>query len=365
MALLRRQGDGGWHVPQTTTYTNESALQAILAESPDLLHGVGTVGSLVALEMEIAGTGRLDIAVVGLDGSLTLAECKLRSNPEIRREIVGQIMAYASGMSAWTSRELESAWRGTAGRDLVGDALKLAAEQQLDFDEATFRHAVDRNLAAGRFRLILAVDHITPELRRIVEFLNRRTADDLEIVAMEFEYIQDGDVQILIPQTYGAEAAARKSVKVAEHDEASFRATLANRCPPHVAAAIGALLEHATIHENFSHLYWGTGEHPSVTPWFHTDYGDIQPWTFYMSAGGKDTWAVNYDWIFKKGKGIPGASTAAFRDSLLALPGVASIGADAPNVNWARRPSIPASAIFADPAALPTISAALDTLLAG
>ncbi|SOD73572.1 hypothetical protein SAMN05892883_2864 [Jatrophihabitans sp. GAS493] len=365
MALLRRAGDGFWRMPQTTTYTNEAALQVILAESPGLLHGVESANSLVALELDIAGTGRLDIAVVGLDGSLTLAECKLRSNPEIRREIVGQILAYASGMTTWTSRELESAWRGTSHRDLIDEASKLAAQQGLDFNEATFRRAVDRNLSDGRFRLVLAVDTITPELRRIVEFLNRRTADDLEIIAMEFEYIQDGDIQILIPQTYGAEAAERKAAKVAQHDEASFRTTLAERCPAHVASAVSSLLEHATGHEAFSHLYWGTGEHPSVTPWFHTPHGDIQPWSFYTAAAGKDSWAVNYDWIFKRGKGVPEASIAAFRNALLALPGLAAHGADAPNVNWARRPSTPAATLFADPSAVSAITIALDALVGG
>ncbi|SDJ02414.1 hypothetical protein SAMN05444157_1335 [Frankineae bacterium MT45] len=319
---------------------------------------------MVALELQIAGTGRLDIAVVSLDGSLTLAECKLRSNPEIRREIVGQIMAYASAMSSWTSRDLESSWRGMAGRDLVDEASKLAAGQQLDFDEVAFRRALDRNLAAGSFRLILAVDNITPELRRIVEFLNRRTADDLEVIAMEFDYIQDGDVQILIPQTYGAEAAARKAAKVAQHDESSFRTTLTERCSPDIATAVSALLEHATAHEAFSHLYWGTGEHPSVTPWFHTNHGDIQPWTFYMGAAGKDTWAVNYDWIFKKGKGVPEDSIIAFRALLLELPGVANAATDAQYVSWARRPSIPAEPLFTNPLAVSTIVAALDGLIA-
>jgi hypothetical protein len=35
-------------------------------------------------------------------------------------------------------------------------------------------------LAAGGFRLILAVDRATPELRNIVELVNRRSVDDLE-----------------------------------------------------------------------------------------------------------------------------------------------------------------------------------------
>lgn len=363
MALLRHGRSGSWHEPESVAYTNEAALQQLLAESPGLLHGISPDQSMVAAELFISGTGYLDLAVVELDGSLTLVECKLHSNSEIRREIVGQILAYASALTAWSAQELEESWLTTTGRDLVVDAAALATVREIEFDTKAFRQVIDRNLAEGRFRLILAVDQVTPELRRIVEFLNLRSADDLEVLCIEFGYISDGDVEILIPNTYGVEAVERKARKIARHTESDFRTALTARCPAPVAAGVEELLDHATAHDAFGHVYWGTGAEPSVTPQFHTAFGDVQPWTFYMASGGKDVLAVNYDWIFKRGKGFPDPVVARFRDALAALSSVATRSADAQQVSWGRRPSIPAEPLFTDGSAVPILTRALDELL--
>ncbi len=49
-------------------------------------------------ELGIPDTGSVDIALVEPAGLITLVECKLRANPEIRRAVLGQIMAYAANL---------------------------------------------------------------------------------------------------------------------------------------------------------------------------------------------------------------------------------------------------------------------------
>src|SRR5215213_1750679 len=97
MLLLRRDGDKSWHAPAITAYTNEEALEQLLAESPDLLPGASPERMVVARQVQ-TGAGPADLVGVGLDGSLLLVECKLRANPEIRRAVVGQLFAYASSL---------------------------------------------------------------------------------------------------------------------------------------------------------------------------------------------------------------------------------------------------------------------------
>ena len=58
-----------------------------------------TAPSAVVEEFWIPEAGTVDLLVVDRTGGLTLVECKLRANPEIRREVVGQILAYAGGLS--------------------------------------------------------------------------------------------------------------------------------------------------------------------------------------------------------------------------------------------------------------------------
>lgn len=45
-------------------------------------------------EFNIPGIGLVDLVCVDDQDTLTIIECKLAANPQIRREVVGQIIAY-------------------------------------------------------------------------------------------------------------------------------------------------------------------------------------------------------------------------------------------------------------------------------
>ena len=60
MILIRRQGAAAWHTPTVTSYDNEQAMQRIV-----------------------------DLIGVSTEGAITVVECKLRTNSEIRRSVVG------------------------------------------------------------------------------------------------------------------------------------------------------------------------------------------------------------------------------------------------------------------------------------
>src|SRR5579885_1114067 len=93
--LLVRTGAGGWREPEVTAYENERELQELVSTAPDLLTGQRLA---TASTFWIPGIGSADIVGVGSDGSITIVECKLRANPEIRREVVGQLLAYAGSL---------------------------------------------------------------------------------------------------------------------------------------------------------------------------------------------------------------------------------------------------------------------------
>ena len=81
-------------------YLDEAELQALLANDPQFIPGCD--GAVVAREVTVPGVGAIDLVAVTDDGTITLVECKLAKNPEIRRAVVGQIMAYASGLAGLT-----------------------------------------------------------------------------------------------------------------------------------------------------------------------------------------------------------------------------------------------------------------------
>lgn len=231
--MLIRRPDEGWHEPSVHGYIDEAHLQGLLAAHPTLIPGVGP-NARVCREFR-SGIGPADLVVVDLDSGITLVECKLASNPQIRREIIGQVLDYASQLWRMSVDEFDSRW-----------AVRTQESLFVDPDNASdLRELVEAGLATGQFRLVLAVDVINQDLRRIVEYLNLITSPSVAVIAVVYSRTQDDDVEILIPQTYGDQIAEVKATQqgrarpswavsdfsdwVAEHD-------------PEGSAALGVLL---------------------------------------------------------------------------------------------------------------------------
>lgn len=203
--------------------TLEAALQALIERHPEVLPGgqmePGTDDpprfALLRREMPVGGWS-LDHLLVDQRGVLTLIETKLAENPEARREVVGQIMEYAANARAFwgggRARELsEDYWKRTGGRsvdEVIRERLGIEAEKLWGL--------VDRNLRDGWIRLIIAADELTPEVRRVIEYLNEEM-ETAEIFGLEIKcYGKDEESLVLVPRLLGQTQAAldRKSGQV-------------------------------------------------------------------------------------------------------------------------------------------------------
>jgi len=96
LILIRSTSSPDWHAPETTTYKKEKELQKLIADSPSLLPGVQDGAVAVATEVGVPGVGAADVVVVDRDGEITIVECKLAENREIRRWVIGQVFSYAA-----------------------------------------------------------------------------------------------------------------------------------------------------------------------------------------------------------------------------------------------------------------------------
>jgi hypothetical protein len=118
--------------------------------------------------------GPLDLFFINPNGYITLVETKLWSNPEARRQVVAQIIDYATEVSRWSYRELVLAIRNaTDSKDsdpLVSAAQAVAGDE---FSEADFTDTVSRNLAGGKFLLLIVGDGIHEGVEDMAEFLQR------------------------------------------------------------------------------------------------------------------------------------------------------------------------------------------------
>lgn len=195
--LVREWGsDGAWSSPEMSAYDNEGHLQRIIAAAPEHVPGVSSE-ALTVREFSTSA-GPADVCIVDRDGTITVVECKLASNSERRRMVIGQVLDYASAISVDGEAWFRSQWARQGGQALA--MLDGGGLEQLS-----------AGIEAGRIHLCLAVDRIDSDLRRLVEYLNRITRDEIQVTAVQLAYARQGNLEILVASTYGGELAAAKA----------------------------------------------------------------------------------------------------------------------------------------------------------
>lgn len=142
---------------------------------------------------------------------------------------------------------------------------RMQESDDVEFNSESFRAAVEANLASGSFRLVIVVDTITEELRRVVEFLDAHTVPDLQVIALELDYAADSGVEMLLPTVYGLDAAREKTARSSRHrtTEADLRSALNEWCVPETVEGLTRILDHARNHPQLRQMGWGAGANPS------------------------------------------------------------------------------------------------------
>ena len=143
----------------------EDVLRDLLYANPAMLPlrelepGIGRVIP-VARELNVPDVGRIDALLVDEHGRLIIVECKLWRNPQARREVVGQILDYARALARFSYDDLQR--EVSAATKRPGNVLfELVRDAGGEMDEARFVDRVSRDLAAGRFILLIVGDGIT------------------------------------------------------------------------------------------------------------------------------------------------------------------------------------------------------------
>jgi hypothetical protein len=102
----------------------------------------------------------------------------------MRRTIVGQVLAYAAGLAGMDLDVFNVQWqRASGGMSLMAAVLGEEAEEN---EAREFRSALESNLASGAFRVMVAVDVLSDELRSIIGYLALHS--DVDVVALELAY---------------------------------------------------------------------------------------------------------------------------------------------------------------------------------
>jgi hypothetical protein len=157
---------------------SETWMQELLFKHPGLIpidEIEPAFRDLIPIARELrTSRGPLDLFFINPKGYITLVETKLWSNPEARRQVVAQIIDYATEISRWSYMELVSAIRNASDSNdsdpLISAARSAAGEE---FSEADFTDTVSRSLASGKFLLLIVGDGIHEGVESMAEFLQR------------------------------------------------------------------------------------------------------------------------------------------------------------------------------------------------
>lgn len=281
------QKDGSLSELRSSKFATEDDFQALLEKYPDLIPG-GEIDPesprrwiLVTRELGIAmqedGPDKvwLDHLFLDQEGVPTLIEVKRKSDTRARREVVAQMLDYAANAAAYLP--VHKIREQFEARHPDPDAV---LQQALGWNGVADEYwaAVKTNLEAGRLRLVFVADEIPPELRRIVEFLNRQT-DPLEILAVEIPVFEGKGVRALVPRVLGQSQLAR------DHKAASMGAKIAwdwdsfsKKLATQGGAAVNAarqILEWAE--KNAGGVVWMKNIEGSFIPRFESEEGDFFP----------------------------------------------------------------------------------------
>lgn len=157
---------------------DEANLQDFLNNNPFVLpvsRFDETFAPTISLGREIMG---IDNLFISPRGRLTVVETKLWRNPQAVREVLAQMIDYASRLSKLDYETLQSRCRNS-GRSPVGKeglyGLAHAAFPESVPDESQFIDQVTRDLRNGRFLLLVVGDGIREGLERMLDALHHQS----------------------------------------------------------------------------------------------------------------------------------------------------------------------------------------------
>lgn len=252
-------------------YNSEDVLQHLIAKYPNLLAGdqMNSISPrrwiLISREFGLpsddSGANRwsVDHLFIDQDGIPTLVEVKRSSDTRIRREVVGQMLDYASNaMVFWPIERIISQFNAQCSERGVEPEAELRALLGEEADPNEFWARVQDNLRVGKIRLVFVSDAIPDELRRVVEFLNRQM-NPAEVLAVEIKQYVGESLKTLVPRVIGltSEATAvkrRPPDRGSQWNEESFMDAILEAPDREVAKRI---LD--WCNSNVTRIWWGFG----------------------------------------------------------------------------------------------------------
>ncbi len=185
-------------------YQNESELQRLIAENPQLLlrDPDDETQQLYLIRQEFplqdtqnnSSASALDHLFIDQNGVPVLVEVKRSTDTRIKREVMGQMLDYASRIRTWSAAEL---------RALAPVSQNIPERLWCD---------VENNLKQERMKLVFAADAIPDSLAVLIDFMDR-SMQNIDVYGVEIRQYHAADNSVLISSSVvGGMASLEKRV---------------------------------------------------------------------------------------------------------------------------------------------------------
>lgn len=284
---MRPEGQADWQRVDEASFRDEAHLQRLLYEDPVLipfsdLGEAYTAPKTYVREAGLPGSGNTDLIGVDENGGITVIECKLATNSEQKRTVVGQVLEYAAFLWGMRYEDFEQLFeREYSGAGKSGLAELVASPEEGAWSEGDFRASVQSALDTGAFCLVIAVDSLNDELRRIIEYLNRTAGGGTTIYAVEVPYLRGDGYEALAPRLVGP--ATTRPPRTANWTEHTFFEAASTRCSAEALALMRQLYEFTASESD--RLMWGRGRSQGSFT-FRVERGGVKTSVFTVYTNG-------------------------------------------------------------------------------
>ncbi|MFH1601885.1 MAG: hypothetical protein ABIB61_02930 [Candidatus Shapirobacteria bacterium] len=195
----------------------EDHLQQYIYDNPESipLYDIKEDIRLLILAREFTTkSGSIDALGVDREGEIYLIETKLYKNPD-KRMVVAQVLDY--GASLWSNYRDFTDFVEQVSLNTNKDFNKTLSQRLGEFfgiseDETdNLLENTRRNLSDGNFKFVVLMDHLHPQLKDLIIFLNNNS--EFTVYAVELEFYKHKGFEILIPKLFGAEVKKDLGVK--------------------------------------------------------------------------------------------------------------------------------------------------------
>jgi len=333
--LIRADDSKEWKFAESIGAKAEAELQNLLIESPSLIpideirEGVSPLVFAVS-EFGFPGSGATDILAFSSDGDVAIIECKLATNPEIKRKVIGQILEYAAYLWQMSYEELDS-----RVQKLKGKSLSELVEESVagEWDEERFRNGVRQSLDSGSFILIIVADEINEELKRIIRYINECSESAFSLHALEMRRFQTDKIEVLLPHLYGMSTKPPVGEERKKWSEEEFFRALNENVESNVVSIVRDLYEWSR--NTADRIWFGTGKETGSFTFHYLKEGKtISIFTIYTN--GK--LMLNYGWLSKQ---IDQEMMEEFHKKIHEIPTFGQIPSD-----FSKWPTIKVSEVF-------------------